>query len=352
MRRFPALDGLRAVAALLVVFFHYAGPEILQGWIGVQMFFVVSGFLITALMIREEDRTGRLAVRDFYLRRFFRIVPVYLVVLAATVLVTIALGTYDSSGLAAAMPYHLTFFNEFTENNPYGLSWSLGIEQKFYLIWPLVFLVAAGFVRRFGLTVGAVAIGLAVAPLTSGCTPPDVSLNYVSILVGCALAMVMHHPRGFAVIRPLTRPGVAVSVAVAAVVAQLSVGSAADALNGRLGLPGFALVKPCYALVIAVLIPAVVANGPVRRALTWRPLVFIGERSYSLYLVQNLAAMAVFATLPWPPSIIHAIVVSVVALAVAHVLHRTVEQPMIRYGRRLTRPAIAPEHTCDAGKAH
>ena len=77
LRRFPALDGLRAIAAVLVVFFHYGGPDWLQGWAGVQMFFVLSGFLITTLMLREERGTGRVSLSEFYLRRAFRILPVY-----------------------------------------------------------------------------------------------------------------------------------------------------------------------------------------------------------------------------------------------------------------------------------
>ncbi|MEK8109623.1 acyltransferase [Micromonospora sp. M12] len=86
MRRFPALDGLRAVAAIMVFAFHYGGPswKWLTGWIGVHLFFVLSGFLITTLLLREEHRYGRVSLRAFYLRRFFRIMPVYLLVLFLT----------------------------------------------------------------------------------------------------------------------------------------------------------------------------------------------------------------------------------------------------------------------------
>src|SRR6187551_1792962 len=82
-RRFPGLDGLRAIAASMVVLFHFGGPDIVQGWIGVHLFFVLSGFLITTLLLREHDRAGRVALVDFYLRRAFRILPVYFLVLAA-----------------------------------------------------------------------------------------------------------------------------------------------------------------------------------------------------------------------------------------------------------------------------
>ena len=73
MRRFPALDGLRAIAAVIVVAFHFGGPRWtwLSGWVGVQLFFVLSGFLITTLMLREEESRGRVSLRSFYIRRVF-----------------------------------------------------------------------------------------------------------------------------------------------------------------------------------------------------------------------------------------------------------------------------------------
>src|ERR1041384_6734577 len=134
LRRFPALDGLRAIAAVLVVFFHYGGPDRLQGWAGVQMFFVLSGFLITTLMLREERRNGRISLKEFYLRRGFRILPVYLVVLLVTAVASALYGTFTSNGIGPALKYFLTFSNEFADSSPYGQSWSLGIEQKFYLV--------------------------------------------------------------------------------------------------------------------------------------------------------------------------------------------------------------------------
>ena len=97
LRRFPALDGLRAIAAVLVVFFHYGGPDWLQGWAGVQMFFVLSGFLITTLMLREERGTGRISLKEFYLRRSFRILPTCTTSLGSRTLVTGASKTRHES---------------------------------------------------------------------------------------------------------------------------------------------------------------------------------------------------------------------------------------------------------------
>jgi peptidoglycan/LPS O-acetylase OafA/YrhL len=334
MRRFPGLDGLRAIAATLVVLFHFDGPEILQGWIGVHLFFVLSGYLITTLLLREHDRSGRIALADFYLRRAFRILPVYFLVLAAVVVGCLVAGTFTSSGLRAALPLQLTFFNEFTQNNPYGHSWTLGTEQKFYLLWPLLaFVGAASTVRRFGVAVAGLVLALALVPVTLGQASPNWTLGYFSVLAGCLLALVMHHPRGYAVLRPLTGPVASVVVAVAFVAFHLSVKAIAPVLGGWFGVPAPMAITPVYAVACAVMLPAAVSGWPVRWALSSGPLRFVGERSYSLYLVQGIAGGAVALVGTFGGA--RPVVVFVVALALADVLYRLVELPMIAVGRKV-----------------
>ncbi|WNV87715.1 acyltransferase [Umezawaea sp. Da 62-37] len=333
-RRFPGLDGLRAIAASLVVLFHFEGPDILQGWIGVHLFFVLSGFLITTLLLREHDRAGRVALVDFYLRRAFRILPVYFLVLAAIVVGCLLAGTFRSSGLGAALPLQLTLFNEFTQNNPYGHSWTLGTEQKFYLCWPLLaFVGSASTFRRFGVAAAGAVAALALVPLTLDQSSPNWTLGYFSILVGCLVALVLHHPRGHAVLRPLTGPVASVAVAVAFVAFHLSVRTIAPVLGDWFGVPASMAVTPVYALACAVLLPAAISAGPVARMLSTRPMRFVGDRSYSLYLVQGIAGGAVALVGSFGDA--HPLVVLAVALVMAHVLHRVVELPMIAVGRRV-----------------
>lgn len=333
-KRFPALDGLRALAATMVVLFHFGGPDVLQGWIGVHLFFVLSGFLITTLLLRERQRSGRVSLPEFYLRRAFRILPVYLVVLGMVVLGSLAAGTFVSSGVSAALPFHLTLLNEFAGNNPFGQSWTLGIEQKFYLFWPLLLVTgAASTARQWGVTAAGLVLALGLLPATLGQANPNWSLGYFSILVGCLVAVAMHHPRGFAVVRPLTRPAVTVCVGVAFVAWHFSLSTVARSLDEWSGVPGHIVVTPVYALACAVLLPAVVANGPVQRFLSTRPMVFVGERSYSLYLVQNIAGLAVAGVVA--TGFAHMVLVYAVALVMAHALYRLVEQPMIAVGRRV-----------------
>ncbi|MEO6086523.1 MAG: acyltransferase [Umezawaea sp.] len=346
-RRFPGLDGLRAIAAVLVVLFHFEGPDILQGWIGVHLFFVLSGFLITTLLLREHDRTGRVALVDFYLRRAFRILPLYFLVLAAVVVGCLFAGTFHSSGLGAALPLQLTFLNEFTQNNPYGHSWTLGTEQKFYLFWPLLaFVGTASTVRRFGVAVAGGVLALALVPITLGQSSPNWTLGYFSILVGCLLALVLHHPRGYAVLRPLTGPVASVAVAVAFVAFHLSVKAIGPVLGGWFGVPAAMAVTPVYAIACAFLLPAAISGLPVQRALSTGPMRFVGERSYSLYLVQGIAGGAVALVGTFGGA--RPVVVLAVALVLAHVLYRLVELPMITVGqkvlaRRNVRPAVETE---------
>ncbi|WP_410661410.1 acyltransferase family protein [Amycolatopsis sp. lyj-112] len=344
---FPGLTGVRALAAVAVVFFHYGGPIVdrLQGWIAVQLFFVLSGFLITTLALREEGRTGRISLRDFYLRRVFRILPVYFLLLALTTLAVTLAGSYESSRLADAMPYYLVFGNELVDfNTPYPTSWSLGVEEKFYLVWPAL-LVLTSFARSgktaLRLLFGASAVlgvVLFALPLAPSHTWASLSVHYCSLVIGCLLGLALHHRRGFALIRPLTSPAVATVLGCGFVVLQFSVGPLAKALGGH-----WQFVVPVYAAGSALLLVAVVSPGPVRWLLSSRPMTFVGDRSYALYLAQTAAA----GVSGWllPSGLAKAAVTTAVALIFACALRRWVEQPAIAYGRKLvdrSRPAAAP----------
>lgn len=331
MRRFPALDGLRAVAAIMVFAFHYGGPSWtwLTGWIGVHLFFVLSGFLITTLLLREEQRYGKVSLRAFYLRRFFRIMPVYLLVLFLTWGLARLNGTADA--VERLMAYYLLLLNDFMPADaPYLHSWTIGIEQKFYLFWPAIafVLVTAAFRRRLAVTAGLIVLLIAMIP-------PDIAwlgwpIHYVAILLGCLVAVVMHHPRGFAVFRPLTHPVTATGV----IVLFAAFHCAVQYWPVRFGQE--ALIGT-YAAAAAVLLPALLSRSVLASGLGLRPLVFVGERSYSMYLIQSIAARAAIGLLPALKGRSTGLFLGavVVALIAADVLYRWVELPMIELGRRL-----------------
>ena len=327
MRRFTALDGLRGVAALIVVAYHFGGRDFgwLSGWTGIQIFFVLSGFLITTLALREESAKGRVSVRNFWVRRLFRILPAYLVVLLAMIATTYRRGGSDWTLLREALPYYWTFTNEFADpESPWMLSWTLGIEQKFYLLWPLIAfgVVLSPHVRltTIGLVVGALTVGAWVWT-----DAPGSPASYVSILVGCGLAVSMHTRTGFGRLRSLMTPLGRGTVLLVFLMAQLLVGWG----HARAG----ELATVVYVVVVAAVIPGLLTDGAAARALSTRPMRWLGARSYSLYLCQVLAAWTVYALLPGLAAIAMVIATIVVGLVGADVLYRYVESPMIRVGR-------------------
>src|SRR3989442_1564430 len=168
-RFFPRLEGIRAVAALLVVFHHARANGLwgaVAGWNGVTLFFVLSGFLITTLGLREEERLGALRWGAFFVRRAFRILPLYLVSLTlyAGLVLVVGLGAAHRESFVHALPWYLSPFPEHVffghAHAAFALSWSLGIEEKFYFVWPLLAFV---LLRRRFRTRLAVALAAAVA---------------------------------------------------------------------------------------------------------------------------------------------------------------------------------------------
>lgn len=344
VKRFPALDGMRAIAALLVVTFHYGGPswERANGWIGVHLFFALSGFLITTLALREEDCAGRVSLVNFSLRRAFRILPVYYTVLAAVVLLTYLRGELQPSGLPEALPYFALFLNEYHVIGTFGQAWTLGVEQKFYLVWPLIaFGITLTFATRLTMALGLAAAMLALIPVLPYCGA------YAPILFGCALAITLHHPRGFALLRPFTHPATGALLVAAIVLVQTHLAEISDVVGDRTGSVGVQL----FVVLVCLLIPSLLAGrGPITWLLYRAPLRFVGERSYSLYLVQGIAGILIAAAIPQltPPRTLTAVAVTTTALLIADVLHRWIEIPAIDLGRRtiarLKKRNLPPRH--------
>ncbi|WP_181408393.1 acyltransferase [Schumannella sp. 10F1B-5-1] len=329
-RHFGAFDGVRAIAAAMVVLFHFGGAATapINGWLGVHLFFVLSGFLITTLLLREEARRARVSLVEFWIRRLFRIVPAYAVVLAIALVFVARLGPADYSSL----PYYLSFSVEWAPPGPglgayYGHAWTIGIEQKFYLIWPVMAFVAVPVAfRRPAWRLGVIT-GLGFATIWF----PGVLVHYLVIGFGCAIAVLMNSRRGFAVVRPLTTPVGGAAALSALIVVQIVARSAADSLGSEVP------VVLAYGACAALAIPGfVVPSGFVTAVLSAAPLRWIGARSYSLYLIQTVAAVTVGqvirpAHIGWGG----ALVALAASLLAADLIYRYVEQPMIRVGKRL-----------------
>lgn len=329
---FPALDGLRALSIALVVLWH-ATEEKYYGWLhgfhGVTIFFVLSGFLITTLLLREEDRHGTVSFRGFYLRRVFRILPLYYLVLAVycALILFARLQPDRVEAFQRALPFYAFYFSEFPHymrfRAPFDLSWSLGIEEKFYLVWPAL---AFGLMRLIR-TRMLVALGLLTMTLLlpSAWGPTRFLQPYGLILLGCVVALAMHAADGFNAMRWLGRWQL-----------PLLVGLLASCV--LVGEPN--RMEIVVALMTALLLIATLVqpDAATARRFSSAPMVKIGGISYGIYLIHQLCLNAVEKVIPASSLIggtLLAVVGGATAVAGALLLSRYVEQPLIRIGRRL-----------------
>lgn len=293
-RFFGSLDGVRALSILLVIWHHVAAeaglPLAVEGRRGVDLFFVISGFLITTLLIREREAHGDISLRAFYLRRSLRIFPLYYAVLLVYVGVVYFLETNPDD--KAEFFSNLKFYATYTSNLFVGyqsgerviflFAWSLAAEEQFYLVWPFVQRYL-GRVSFHAPTIVALILIAAWALITYDVAglarTPDVVILAISpaICVGAALAHVLHQPRLFEWASRLL---------------GLKYASAALLLLALASLSWPALLN-CLFIALFVAACVVREDHALARVLKWRPLRSIGMVSYGIYLMHLLCLNAV-----------------------------------------------------------
>jgi len=322
----PGFDGLRGIGFLLVVTAHIPAVPLfsyLQGWTAVWVFFAISGYLVTMLLIREERKSGTIEYGPFLIRRFFRIVPGYA---AAILIYWIALFSLPPLAdeyrlFMARLPYYLTLMPEYAHTNVFTIfvhTWIIGIETKFYLFFPaIVFLLIKNDAWRFGVTLATTVLLTAQGSFTANA--------YCAILAGVMLAQLLEWPRGFAAIATLTRVPSAVPLAfVVALFVMLR----------------YVEVLPAVAAVATYLVAHVTLRDSVmRRLLTYGPLVYLGQRSYGAYLLHVLAihlGYIAFGSTTVAAGLLTTGFTLIVTIPAAELLYRTVERPGIEAARRLT----------------
>jgi peptidoglycan/LPS O-acetylase OafA/YrhL len=287
----PDIEGLRGVAILLVLLFH-AGLSVPGGFIGVDVFFVISGFLITGLLLREREATGTIAFARFYARRVRRLLPAGALVLLATLPVAFAvLGPLDRSsvmldGAAAALSVgnlrfalaESDYFSAIGQPSPFLHFWSLAVEEQFYLVWPAIVFVVLRAGRRW---LGVVLLVILGASLV-------LNVEITRISTPWAFYSLPTRAWQLALGGLLAVAGVGLDrlpVPLRSVVGWLAMaGLAASALllDGDVPYPGVAAITPT--LCAALLIVAGTSRFGPGVALTVPPLRWLGRISYSLYL--------------------------------------------------------------------
>ena len=297
-RYWPALDGLRALAVLAVVAFHAGAAWLPAGFLGVDVFFVISGFLITTLLLRESESRGAISLSDFWRRRAARLLPALLLMLAGVAAYLLLAAPDLLSRFLQDVRFALFFVTNWDfilRDVPYFAQWqpslgthlwSLAVEEQFYLVWPLVVVVALRLGGRRAVGILAVVLAAASALLMGLLHVPftDVSRVYFGtdthafgLAVGSGLAVLVRtRPQVLQINRTvLTLAG---TVSLAGILAAMALLHEWDGFLYHGGYLGIAILTG-----LVVVIATTEENGLVR-SLSWRPMRWLGRRSYGLYL--------------------------------------------------------------------
>lgn len=348
-RFFGSLDGLRAVAILAVIWHHTAPslrfvPITARGFLGVDLFFVLSGFLIVTLLLRERNRQGEISLRAFYMRRTLRIFPVFYGMIAAlSVLFFLVAPQADmAADFRAMLPFYLTYTANWVHDVTFlSITWSLAAEEQFYLVWPPL----EKYLRPYVLPIiGALLvvnqlINYRVLFAAQHAELEILQSTFTPILLGVLLAHLLHNPRGFAAVyQALGRRWAAPLVAIALAVAINWPAPFTD-ISGTPRL----LIH----LLMALLLASCVAREDhvLQPVLSWRPLARLGVISYGMYLFHMLVrhvAGAVLARLPLEIPYGLLLLTLVGTIVAAELSFRFYETPFLRLKERWSshRPAV------------
>ena len=343
LRYNPALDGLRAIAALLVVGSHCHAPGFQGGFYGVDIFFVLSGYLITRLLLDEHGASGRIDLPRFYLRRFLRLTPPLLAMLAVYLVWApyawpqFGLWSHVRDTLVAA--FYLSDYARAFWLFPHVVqhTWSLGVEEHFYLVWPLALLGLLRLPARwrpaalFGLYVAATAWRMIW--YVDATDWPETYFRLDTRMSGLILGALLATLLSGADRVPERLANLAGVVASLALILALTLGAwrAPGALEWTMTLVEFAAA--------ALLIASAAPKSWVSRALSAPPLVATGILSYGIYLWHYPLALYFRDRMPWFEAMLTVLAIAFLAAAMSHLL---IEKPLQGFRRNL-RPQMETE---------
>lgn len=332
----PALDGIRALAVGAVVALHLEIGPLRAGWLGVDIFFVLSGYLITGLLLREQALTGRIRFGAFYVRRLTRLYPALIIACG----LALAFGRHGTTVIGAGLSVAYlsdVFLAMGGDLGALGPTWSLAVEEHFYLVWP-AFVAALRSRRR--VAIAASLLGFASLVAFFWINPPGRDLSAFAynsdhlraweLLAGCVLACApqLVLTRGWEVVLLLMAGG----------------GTALCSYAPLWPAGRDVRMAMVAVLVAAVLVVCAGHDGVAHRALSARPLPQIGAISYGLYLY-HVPLLDLVDRLPSRRAVELAVYAPVL-LAVAWASHRFIETPIRQWGRRVSqRPPVSSRQT-------
>jgi peptidoglycan/LPS O-acetylase OafA/YrhL len=347
----PHLDGLRAVAVYLVVFFHAGSDSFSGGYIGVDVFFVLSGFLVTQLLVRDIASGGAIRYARFYARRFRRLLPAAFVTLLVTgfvytalaspVEVSNAVGSFKAAFLYSTNWYFIhqagNYFAAPIATSPLLHFWSLAVEEQFYLVWPLALGGAFALTRRMDeaarlrairIAVGVGALASMIWALSFRTSDPNhayygTDTRAYEMLAGALLAL---SPGLTLMLRGFRRTVRAAAVGgLVAVAALASSWTDIDAVERGIAIT----LTTC----VILLVVEAADGGLMQRALSVRPIVYLGQISYGTYLWHWLVILVVAKAFRLS-TIATVGITCLVATALASLSFELLEQP-VRLSKRL-----------------
>ncbi|MCH8620578.1 acyltransferase [Undibacterium sp. TS12] len=340
--RLQALDGLRALSIALVFFSHAGFGNVVPGGLGVTIFFFISGFIITRLMLSEWDVKGKIGIRQFYGRRLFRLTPALLVFVGVSLTLMSLVGdVWKGTELASVFFYFANYYGIYSSfsgeliKQPLAITWSLAVEEHFYFVFPFLFMLFAGVPRRFLMVLvsGLLLIlfwriylvygtGLAQLPHYRIYTATDTRAD--SILYGVCLSVIMsrnttlfEHLNGWR----------AFTAGACIMLLSLAIRNEEFRESLRYSLQGIALF---------LMFPRLVFSKNHLNSFLQLPfVVYLGRISYSLYLYHWLVIGLVALYLPETHILIRLLVITACSLLLSHLSYRYIEQTFQALGRRL-----------------
>jgi peptidoglycan/LPS O-acetylase OafA/YrhL len=356
-RNIPGIDALRAISVLLVMVYHF-GYSSVPGGYGVVFFFVLSGFLITWLLQQELHRSQTISFSKFYARRSLRIFPAfYAYWIVSVLLLTITEKHINWPHALSAAFYYSNYYHAILQdpNDLFSHTWSLAIEEQFYILWPLTLL----YLKRRGarldicLAVAIFAIAAYRAALVN-LFHVDQAWLYAAfdtradaLLVGCLTAVILFERRLASFWHFLSSSTLAPVITIALI--WIAMGHTGMTINRYRDVYGFALVPPLMAIFMVQCIMFTRSNK-LWNWLEWRSVKYVGRISYGLYLYQQLTVDYVHRHMGGP-DLLKLTAAIAATLVCASLSFSIIERPFLRAKERFSEP-VGKSAFCGAGQHH